>query len=139
MARVTVEDCVDKVPSYFDLVVLAAKRVRQIWAGDNLTVERDNDKNTVVALREIAEGTVEPAHLKEKVIDSLRQNVKLDVQEQELTDSIDREEKGELTADTIEIGTNEMEIAQSMEDTDKKLEKELLAELSSTPEEKPVT
>ena len=58
MARVTVEDCVDKVPNRFELVMLAAHRAREISAGSPLTVDRDNDKNPVVALREIAEGKV---------------------------------------------------------------------------------
>ena len=72
MARVTVEDCVDKVPNRFDLVLLAAERARAISGGAELTVDRDRDKNPVVALREIAEETVRPAMLKENVIQSLQ-------------------------------------------------------------------
>ena len=72
MARVTVEDCVDKVPNRFDLVLLAAQRAREISGGAELTVDRDRDKNPVVALREIAEETVRPAVLKENVIQSLQ-------------------------------------------------------------------
>lgn len=72
MARVTVEDCVDKVPNRFDLVLLAAERARAISGGAELTVDRDRDKNPVVALREIAEETVRPAVLKENVIQSLQ-------------------------------------------------------------------
>jgi DNA-directed RNA polymerase subunit omega len=72
MARVTVEDCVDKVPNRFDLVMLAAHRARSIADGAPITVERDNDKNPVVALREIAEQTVKPAQLKETLISSLQ-------------------------------------------------------------------
>src|SRR5687767_326056 len=60
MARVTVEDCVDKVPNRFDLVLMAAQRARQVSGGADLTIERDRDKNPVVALREIAEETVKP-------------------------------------------------------------------------------
>ena len=60
MARVTVEDCVDKIPNRFDLVLLAAQRARQISGGADLTIDRDRDKNPVVALREIAEVTVKP-------------------------------------------------------------------------------
>ena len=60
MARVTVEDCVDKIPNRFDLVLLAAQRARQISGGADLTIDRDRDKNPVVALREIAEETVKP-------------------------------------------------------------------------------
>ncbi len=72
MARVTVEDCVDKVPNRFDLVLLAAQRAREISGGASLTVDRDRDKNPVVALREIAEETVVPKVLKESVIISLQ-------------------------------------------------------------------
>ena len=72
MARVTVEDCVDKIPNRFDLVLLAAQRAREISGGASLTVDRDRDKNPVVALREIAEETVIPKILKESVITSLQ-------------------------------------------------------------------
>jgi DNA-directed RNA polymerase subunit omega len=70
MARVTVEDCVDKVPNRFDLVLLAAQRAREISGGSELTIDRDRDKNPVVALREIAEETVVPRH--ESVVVSLQ-------------------------------------------------------------------
>jgi DNA-directed RNA polymerase subunit omega len=72
MARVTVEDCVDKVPNRFDLVLLAAQRARAISGGAELTIERDRDKNPVVALREIAEETVRPKHLQENLVSSLQ-------------------------------------------------------------------
>ena len=72
MARVTVEDCVDKIPNRFDLVLLAAERARAISGGAELTVDRDRDKNPVVALREIAESTVRPAVLKENLIQSMQ-------------------------------------------------------------------
>jgi DNA-directed RNA polymerase subunit omega len=72
MARVTVEDCVDKVSNRFDLVLLAAERARAISGGAELTIDRDRDKNPVVALREIAEETVFPKILKENVIQSLQ-------------------------------------------------------------------
>ena len=72
MARVTVEDCVDKVPNRFDLVLLAAERARAISGGAELTIDRDRDKNPVVALREIAEETVRPTVLKENLIQSLQ-------------------------------------------------------------------
>ena len=80
MARVTVEDCVDKVPNRFNLVLLAAQRAREISGGAELTLERDRDKNPVVALREIAEETVHPAHLQESVVSSL-QRVQIDDEE----------------------------------------------------------
>jgi DNA-directed RNA polymerase subunit omega len=72
MARVTVEDCVDKIPNRFDLVLLAAERSRAISGGSELTIDRDRDKNPVVALREIAEETIRPAVLKENLIQSLQ-------------------------------------------------------------------
>ena len=68
MARVTVEDCVDKIPNRFDLVLMAAQRARQISGGAELTLDRDRDKNPVVALREIAEENITPDHLREAVI-----------------------------------------------------------------------
>jgi DNA-directed RNA polymerase subunit omega len=70
MARVTVEDCVDKVPNRFELVMLAAHRAREIQAGAPLTVDRDNDKNAVVSLREIAEETQLADDLRERMIES---------------------------------------------------------------------
>ena len=72
MARVTVEDCVDKIPNRFDLVLLAAQRARQISGGAELTLDRDRDKNPVVALREIAEETVTPTDLHEAVVSTLQ-------------------------------------------------------------------
>jgi len=72
MARVTVEDCVDKVPNRFDLVLFAAQRARQVSAGAELTIDRDRDKNPVVALREIAEETITPDELREAVVAGLQ-------------------------------------------------------------------
>lgn len=81
MARVTVEDCVGKVPNRFDLVLLAAHRAREISGGAELTVDRDRDKNPVVALREIAEETVLPKNLRESLISDL-QKVRMDDDDQ---------------------------------------------------------
>ncbi len=78
MARVTVEDCIEKVPNRFELVLLAAYRARLISQGAPLTVERDNDKNSVVALREIADGTVNPEDLEEQLIHSMQKHVEVD-------------------------------------------------------------
>lgn len=77
MARVTVEDCVDKIPNRFDLVLLAAHRARQISGGAELTLDRDRDKNPVVALREIAEETVTPDTLAESAVSGM-QRVQID-------------------------------------------------------------
>lgn len=78
MARVTVEDCIDKVDNRFELVLLASHRARQISQGAAITVDRDNDKNPVVALREIADETLSPDDLKEDLIHSLQKHVEVD-------------------------------------------------------------
>ena len=78
MARVTVEDCIDKVENRFDLVLLASHRARMISSGSQITIDRDNDKNPVVSLREIAETTVSPEDLKEDLIHSLQKYVEVD-------------------------------------------------------------
>lgn len=78
MARVTVEDCVDKVPNRFELVMLAAHRAREVAAGGAITVDRDNDKNPVVALREIAEETQSADDLRERLIESYQTQIEVD-------------------------------------------------------------
>ena len=83
MARVTVEDCIEKVENRFDLVLLSAHRARMISSGQPITVDRDNDKNPVVALREIADGTLTPADLEEDFIHSLQKHVEVDEPEAE--------------------------------------------------------
>lgn len=85
MARVTVEDCVIRVPNRFDLVLLAAHRSRGMSAGAPLTVDRDNDKNPVVALREIAEETIGTEETQESLIRSLQRHVEIDEPEEEDT------------------------------------------------------
>src|SRR3982074_1647643 len=78
MARVTVEDCIDKVDNRFDLVLLAAHRARMISSGSQLTVDRDNDKNPVVSLREIADSSISPEDLREELVHSLQKFVEVD-------------------------------------------------------------
>jgi DNA-directed RNA polymerase subunit omega len=85
MARVTVEDCVDKVPNRFDLVLLSAQRARQISGGAELTIDRDRDKNPVVALREVAEQTVKPKELEESLVGSLQ---RVQVDEDDVADEV---------------------------------------------------
>ena len=85
MARVTVEDCVDKVSNRFDLVLMAAQRARQISGGADLTIDRDRDKNPVVALREIAEETVAVDDLKESAISSMQRVV---IDEEDVVDEM---------------------------------------------------
>jgi len=72
MARVTVEDCIEKIPNRFDLVLAAAQRARHISTGNPLTIDRDNDKNPVVALREIADETIDPDKLRDDIVNGLQ-------------------------------------------------------------------
>lgn len=97
MARVTVEDVVDKVPNRFDLVIMAAHRARQLSEGQPLTVERDNDKNTVVALREIADETITAETLRESMIEAKQTQIEVDEPEDDnmalLMDAEDKPEE----------------------------------------------
>jgi len=88
MARVTVEDCVLKIPNRFDLVMLSAQRAREIAAGAPLTVERDNDKNPVVALREIAESSVDIDNLRQALITGLQKHVETEEPEEDMMELI---------------------------------------------------
>jgi DNA-directed RNA polymerase subunit omega len=83
MARVTVEDCVQRVPNRFELVMIAAQRAREIASGGQIAVERDNDKNPVVALREIADGHMSIEQLNQQLIKSLQKHVEVDEPEEE--------------------------------------------------------
>jgi|SRR5579871_3119244 len=83
MARVTVEDCIEKIENRFDLVLMASHRARAISSGSNINVARDNDKNPVVALREIGDGKLTPGDLKEDLIHALQKHVEIDEPEAE--------------------------------------------------------
>jgi DNA-directed RNA polymerase subunit omega len=99
MARVTVEDCVEKVPNRFKLVMLAAQRARELSVGAPLTVERDNDKNPVIALREIADNTIKPDDLEEDLIQGLQKHADTDDPEEEAAELLAVEEELEATAE----------------------------------------
>ena len=99
MARVTVEDCIDKVDNRFELVLLASHRARQISQGAQITVDRDNDKNPVVALREIADEMLAPDDLKEDLIHSLQKHVEVDEPEADGQDLIDQADATTTAAD----------------------------------------
>ncbi len=104
MARVTVEDCVEKIPNRFELVAIASQRARHISAGAAITIERDNDKNPVISLREIADGTVDIKYLKEDLIRSLQRHVEQDEPEDDLVDDLAiRQEMGAGSASDNEI------------------------------------
>ena len=92
MARVTVEDCIREVPNRFDLVLLASQRARQVAAGAPLTINRDNDKNPVVALREIAERTVSLDELQNGLIQNLQKHIQGDEPEEELMELLAEEQ-----------------------------------------------
>jgi DNA-directed RNA polymerase subunit omega len=126
MARVTVEDCIDKVDNRFDLVLLASHRARMISSGAQITIDRDNDKNPVVALREIADETVSPGDLKEDLIHSLQKYVEVDEPEPEAMPLIGAPGTG-VDADDTEVVADRM------------TEEELLKGLEglAPPEEKP--
>ena len=94
MARVTVEDCIEKIPNRFDLVMVAARRSRDVSSGAEINIERDNDKNPVVALREIAEEMIPVNEISESLIHSLQRHVEIDEPEEDIDD--------------VEIGNNDL-------------------------------
>ena len=108
MARVTVEDCIEKVPNRFGLVLLAGHRARSIANGAALTLDRDNDKNPVVALRELAEDTVKPDELQENIIVTLQ---RVD----ERTEAEDEAETMALIADPTHMQMSELELVRALQ------------------------
>lgn len=101
MARVTVEDCIDKVDNRFELVLLAGHRARMIASGSPITIDRDNDKNPVVALREIADETISPDDLREELIHSLQKFTEVDEPEPESVPMIASSSSGEDDSDVM--------------------------------------
>tara|TARA_Y100000741_G_scaffold295674_1_gene236275 strand:- start:522 stop:980 length:459 start_codon:yes stop_codon:yes gene_type:complete len=95
MARITVEDCVDKFPSRFELVLVASQRARNLHAGEEPTVERDNDKNTVIALREIADSTISVNDMKENLIEEYQTITINDEEKEHLEIDIDKSEEND--------------------------------------------
>ncbi|MBE1236262.1 DNA-directed RNA polymerase subunit omega [Phaeovibrio sulfidiphilus] len=114
MARVTVEDCITIVPNRFELVLAAAQRGRQISAGSPLTVERDNDKNPVVALREIADKTVGPDALRESLVSALQRRVEIDEPEDDDPEMDAVAADADLRDDTIGMDTEEELLADGL-------------------------
>ncbi len=142
MARVTVEDCVTKIPNRFRLVMLAAQRARDLSIGSPLTVDRDNDKNPVVALREIAEETVTPEDLESALILGLQQNAESEETGEETTELLAVEEElaatagADLVAEEIGERVVQMEKAASEEPAeDSKPEQPEEPEESKEPDE----
>ncbi|MGE0850813.1 MAG: DNA-directed RNA polymerase subunit omega [Hyphomicrobiaceae bacterium] len=120
MARVTVEDCVDKVPNRFELVLLAAHRARSIANGSQITVDAENDKNPVVALREIAEKTIPADDMREGLIHSIQKNVEVDEPETAAAPSlpVDRRPmlgRDDQSSDTVVDVITEEQLLRGME------------------------
>ena len=125
MARVTVEDCVTRVPNRFDLVLLGARRARDISAGAPLSLERDNDKNPVVALREIADATIDITALGEEIVRGLQKHVEVDEPEAEMMElSATAEDLNALAGEVAKA----KEAAQDAAEDDEVGEEELGAE-----------
>lgn len=110
MARVTVEDCIDKVENRFDLVLLAGHRARMISSGAPITINRDNDKNPVVALREIADEALSPEDLREELIHSLQKHVEVDEPEPEMAPRLTSDSRAEdgTPLDTVDLSEDEL-------------------------------
>ena len=120
MARITVEDCIDKFPSRFELVLVASNRARKLYSGENPTVEIDNDKNTVIALREIAEETLTIEQLKNDLIAEYQSNT---FSEDEEIDEIE-DNSGESETEASEFESDE--IQQKNEDANNSIEDTLI-------------
>ncbi len=114
MARITVEDCIDKFPSRFELVLVASNRARKLYAGENPTVEIDNDKNTVIALREIADETISTEKLKNDLVEEYQTNT-FD-EDEDLNELEDKQEVNEVEEDNDII--NKLEQTHNSENQD---------------------
>jgi len=104
MARVTVEDCVDKIPNRFDLVMLAAQRAREISAGAQISVERDNDKNPVVALREIADSVIDLPRLNQALITGLQKQAEAEEPEEDMMELLSADDVPMVAPSVEETG-----------------------------------
>ena len=133
MARVTVEDCIEKIQNRFELVMVAAQRARKIGSGASLTVERDNDKNPVVALREIAEEMVSIDDLKEDLVRSKQKIIAMDDDGADVIDMMDGEQ--EWTALAGEGATLDMDSDDDEDDADTAEESTGLGDLAGDSDE----
>jgi len=115
MARVTVEDCIDKVDNRFELVLVAAHRAREISGGAPLTIDRDRDKNPVVALREIADETIMPGDVREDLIHSMQKYVEVDEPEEEVVPAMATEPAGDGESDDVVDRMSEEDLLKGLE------------------------
>jgi DNA-directed RNA polymerase subunit omega len=127
MARVTVEDCVVKVPNRFELVLLAGQRAREITAGAPLSIDRDDDKNPVVALREIADETIALDHLKDSLVRGMQKHVEMDEPEETHEIELDQSLFGMAMPGGVLIGAGEDE-DEGVEEEEEVLEEDSLEE-----------
>jgi len=128
MARVTVEDCVLKIPNRFDLVLLSAQRAREIGSGGALTIDRDNDKNPVVALREIADETVDLDDLNEKMIRGHQKVIEVEEDEEDVIDLMEGEMEVIADEEGLEDGGMHTETAEDAAALDATLDAEAATE-----------
>ena len=118
MARITVEDCIDKFPSRFELVLVASNRARKLYSGENPTVDVDNDKNTVIALREISEETLTTEQLKNDLIEEYQTNTFSEDEEiNEIEDNSDNSEAKANELDSDETQPNNEDVNNPLEKT----------------------
>ena len=131
MARITVEDCIDKFPSRFELVLVASNRARKLYSGENPTVEIDNDKNTVIALREIAEETLTTEQLKNGLIEEYQTNTFSEDEEiNEIEDNSDESEAKSSELDSGEIQQYNEDVNNPSENTPVETAQDNLEDLS---------
>ena len=120
MARITVEDCIDKFSSRFELVLVASQRARKLYSGEEPTIERDNDKNTVIALREIADSTISKDEMKENLIQEY-QTISISDEEQENQELQLPSETDKLSEDTEEMSKENLDTKIEVEQEMKEL------------------
>ena len=137
MARVTVEDCIDKFDSRFELVLVASNRARKLHSGEEPTVERDNDKNTVIALREIADETISAEVFKQELVEEYQtvspideEELALESNEENTDDEAETEKLSEVSAETNEIEISEVDSDDNSE-TSNDAESETITEIET--------
>ena len=137
MARITVEDCIDKFDSRFELVLVASNRARKLHSGEEPTVERDNDKNTVIALREIADETISAEAFKQDLVEEYQtvspideEELALEFNEENADDEADSEKISDVSADTDETEIPEVNLEDNSE-TNNDAESETVTEIET--------
>ena len=137
MARITVEDCIDKFDSRFELVLVASNRARKLHSGEEPTVERDNDKNTVIALREIADETISAEVFKQDLVEEYQtvspideEELALEFNEENIDDQAESEKQSEVSAETDEADISEFDNENNSE-TNNDPESETITEIET--------